>query len=134
APHYVLPCLAFAGILNGFLVVTLSSDSLRTWVRKTLAIAGAVLLILSVNRTLAYTATRTTEMRHAAAEIGALANKRAALGDCVVIGYYRSSVPSYALEFGNGYSHVIHGAALEELYPNTITYHYWLNRFLSFTH
>ena len=52
---------------------------------------------------------------------------------CTVIGYYRSSVPSLALAFGDGFSLSRQGRVLAELYPEAIHYNIFRQRFESWS-
>lgn len=134
APHYILPSLAVTALLNGVLVLLVSSRALRPVARGALAVCGAALLMAGVSRNV----TELNLWLHTVRDIDAgarqLAGKRSEQGDCITIGYYRSSAPGYALAFGSGYADAAHAQTLEELYPEFITYNIFSNQFLSFAH
>jgi hypothetical protein len=54
------------------------------------------------------------------------------LHGCQIIGSYRSSQEVYALSFASDYLARVHGYALEKLYPGTIHYDSFHERFISF--
>ena len=54
------------------------------------------------------------------------------LPGCQVIGSYRSSLEGFALSFASDYSAGVHADALEKLYPGTIHYDRFGQRFVSF--
>jgi len=49
--------------------------------------------------------------------------------ECKIIHYYRTSSISYALNFGNGFARYQYADKLSRLYPDFVSYEYWLRRF-----
>ena len=52
--------------------------------------------------------------------------------DAILVGYYRTSLPGYALAFGNYFAGGRYGPRLRELYPNVLFYDIWRGQFYSF--
>jgi hypothetical protein len=55
-----------------------------------------------------------------------------AMPGCVQVGYYRSSLPMYAIQFANTGAEEQHKVALSRMYPDAIFYDFWAKRFESF--
>lgn len=134
APHYILPCLTITALLNAMLALLVMSSAIRRGARNALVACGAGLLGASVSHNITALNQSMNAGRDAARGIRQLDKKRAELSNCITIGYYRSSLPSFALEFANGYANGSTNEMLEELYPGTITYNIFSNQFLSFAH
>jgi hypothetical protein len=60
-----------------------------------------------------------------------LAKRRA--GDTIIVGYYRSLSPEFALWFANDFSEGIFGKYLQKLYPKALVYNIFNSRFQTFT-
>jgi hypothetical protein len=119
--RYMLPALVICALLNAFLVLWLSSRALPVLWRRSLALAGAILMAggawssgFAVEGWFKEAARNQTDVR-------TLAGVRDASG-CVTIGYYSASTPGYALAFGSEYTVGVHGKILDELYPDFIFY------------
>jgi hypothetical protein len=55
------------------------------------------------------------------------------VGDDLIVGYYRSLSPEFALYFANGFSGGIFGKYLQNLYPRALLYNIFNGRFETFT-
>jgi hypothetical protein len=53
-------------------------------------------------------------------QVAAVAARRDSLGDCRVVGYYRSSAPTFALRLGNDLAGQLQQQALERVYPGQV--------------
>ena len=133
ALHYIVPCLLITAIANAAIVVLLSSDVFRGFIRRGLALFGLLLFLSGI----IYMGSRRIESgrisRAYQNDIEALNKETRNLGDCVWIGSYGSSLKSYALAFGSSFSGGVHGTLLERLYPEAVTYDIFGGTFTSFT-
>jgi hypothetical protein len=120
--HYVLPALMLTVPAHGALVWVLSSIRLDR--RLKIAVAGITLI-------LGYQAGRTNWSRMVwyqgwkaeyHASIAAAAAERAKYPECESIGYFRSSLPTYALSLGNAMSRQTYAGTLEKLNPGQVHY------------
>jgi hypothetical protein len=64
--------------------------------------------------------------------VARLASLSAEKKDCAIAGYYRCSLLSFALAFGNDFAWRIHSQALRLRYPGTIYFNIFDGRFYSF--
>jgi hypothetical protein len=64
--------------------------------------------------------------------IAAVRAVESTLGGCQIIGSYRSSLPEYAISFGSSYSGGVHSGTLKKLYPTTIMYVPFVQKFFYF--
>jgi len=120
--HYAVPALMLTVPANGALVWVLSS--IRVDRRVKIALAGMALI-------LGYETGRANWFRmlwyqgwkaEYHASIAGVAAERAKHPDCEMIGYFRSSLPTFGLSLGNGMSLVTYPDTLEKLYPGQIHY------------
>lgn len=130
--RYTIPAMILTALLNACLILLLSSQALKTAWRALLGGLAAILFLGALIRTpgmvQAWVARK--EVDQAAAQ--QLAEKRREAGDCVEIGFYSASLPSYSLEFASHYSTSIHGIALERIYSDQMTFNRWGGGFVGF--
>jgi hypothetical protein len=132
AARYVLPALLIMPLLNCFLAWLLASgEALNRATRFGIALVGSGLLLASIGSTASRVKQWAVDSREYQAGINKLSAYRLGLGDCMVIGYYTSSVGEYALTFGGEYTEGVHGKVLESIYPDRMFLHG--NRLFSFT-
>ncbi len=131
--HYSLPAALVTIPMNALLILFLLKVPLRRYAR-----AGLIVLAVWVGyetgrhnlfRMKWYATWKQEYKQH----ISALEARRGAEGDCRLIGYYRSSAPTYALAFGNDLSALIQHGPLENVYPGEIhftggRFHHWDHR------
>jgi hypothetical protein len=129
--HYLLPSMVASALTNGLLVLTLVRNMPRGWPQAVSRIAVAA--AMSVGLVLA--ATGNMELiKDGIADVDEARSfeRLTALEQGTVVGYYRSSLPQYALAFGNDFAKDKYDGALRALYPDAVFYSIWLGRFYSF--
>ena len=122
SPRYMVPCLVFTALVNAFVAMALSRRVLAEMPRAVLGLMGAAIFVGGALGTSAMVLVHARKERDYQAAAEELARKRAEMKDCVTIGYYRSSLPGFALNFGNEYSAGVHGEVLKKIYPDLIMY------------
>jgi len=130
--RYLIPALVATALPNAVLLPILRSNRLRTFPRRALS-ASAVALVAT---SLAYSARGVEEARMhslaARAEEFAIAGAIRSLGNCTLVGYYRSAAPGFALAFASEYSEFVHAALLEKIHPGTIVFQRFAGEFVGF--
>ena len=118
--HYILPALLALPLINAAAVELLRNTSLRRALRIGLAIIGVILgyegLRQNYFRFRWYAGWKQSHL----ASLAELAVIRERQPDCLVIGFYRSSAPTFALAFGNWLAQEGNGRTLERVYPGQI--------------
>ena len=131
--RYTVPSLVLACGLNSLVFVSLSAHDVRPAMQR---IAGLVALVI-FGVGIVWTKNRVDQsMLQAHAHVLAadrLAQDRSEHPECFVIGYYRSSLPSFALNFGSEFSAGVHGALLSKLYSDQIAYNKFDGVFWSYS-
>ena len=134
APHYALPAMlltALAGAIFAGLALRRRRESLA-W--SAAGVAFAVLFAAG----LAYSAGRIPgwfeAMQQRRVAEARLESILAPYGRCTVAGIYRSSLPTFALHFGNTFASWRQTRVLSELYPGVVHYHKFLGHFQSFAY
>jgi hypothetical protein len=118
--HYVVPALMLTVPVHGVLVWVLSSIRLSRRVK--IAVVGLALILgyetgrANWHRMLWYQGWK-AEYHESVATIAAERSKHP---DCETIGYFRSSLPTFALSLGNSMSRLTYADALEKLYPGQV--------------
>jgi len=129
--HYMIPAFGLMALIDGCLVALLFSSCWKARQRTILALAGAILMTASFARgswrAYQWGQLGISQQRDAAE----LAQLTSTMSDCVVIGFYRSSVPGYGLAWGSEYAAGANAAAMNEIIPNAIVYNRFQHRFLS---
>jgi hypothetical protein len=128
--HYLLPAMMVCALANGCIVLWADRISQRRLFSATLPIGVASALVLGV-----FAAGKTDYQQAIAlrAYVGeTLAFDQLIPPDAIVVGYYRTSLPGYALAFGNYFAGDRYGSRLRELYPNVLFYDIWRGQFYSF--
>ncbi len=127
AAHYSLPALALLPLL----VAAVVASTRRRTGRRTLAIPMAVLVLVAAG--VVHNAWRigrwTFALRRIQHEIWAQEQLLASRPDCLAAGVYRSSLPGFALHFGNFSSDWRHIRPLEKLYPEEIHFQVFSGNF-----
>jgi len=131
--RYTVPGLVLACGLNSFVFVFLSGLDIRPAIQRAVGLAALVIFGVGI----VWTINRVDQiMLQAHAHVLAadrLAQDRSEHPDCLVIGYYRSSLPSFALNFGSEFSKGVHGALLSKLYSDEIAYNKFDGVFWSYS-
>jgi hypothetical protein len=130
--HYLIPSQVFMGFMTA-VVMTHCAGAARPKFR---VAAGAVLAavgfvgLLGSQRFLSRWLVETAKYR---ADVATLLNVANSTPGCVQIGYYRSSLPLYAIQYGNIFSEWHHKEVLSRMYPDAILFDFWTKRFESFS-
>lgn len=121
AAHYIVPTVNLLGVLCFF--------ACQAWLIKEGIMMRAVLILLILLNT-GSSLWAGTKLAGINAENQAFSKKAySEYGNCVVCGYYRSSSPAFALQFGDeNQGHLAYVDVLKKMYPDTVFYHYW-NRY-----
>lgn len=120
APRYLVPSLVIPGLLNAFLVLLYASPTFGGGLRIVLASCGAALFVANLWTSAHRLKAWTLEHRQYQEEVKQLDQRRQALGDCTVIGYYTTGAGQYPLALASDFSGGIHGKMLETLYSDLI--------------
>ena len=132
APHYALPAMLLAALLNTILAAWLLRRAAAS--RPMRAAAAAFCLVFVAG--LAWSAWRIPGWFAARAAERAkelrLERILARFPDCRITGIYRSSLPVFALHFGNEFAAVRQQRILSALYPDTIHYARFIHHFKGF--
>jgi hypothetical protein len=131
-PRYLLPALVATTLPNAALLRFLDLGRLRDGARWSLAIGGGALVAASLAAAAVGLAETVESNRAFRADVHDLAQARQRLGDCLTIGYYRSSAGNYAMHFGSGYAAGTHAAILGRLHPGSLSYQRWSAKFIGF--
>lgn len=123
AVRYLVPALVLTALLNGFLVVLLTSSVFRPRLKIPLALCGVMLLMSSWWISIPGLKDWAMALRQYQDEVSQLAETRRGFGDCTVIGYYAGSAGHYALALGSLYTRGVHGEVLSRLYPGSFAFH-----------
>jgi hypothetical protein len=133
ARHYLLPSLIVACLVNTALVGLFGSGKLSR--RERVAFLSPLVLIGCGG--IVYTALRLQTWFWTAAKyrenVRILIGQRQKMTECIKIGYFRSSLPTYALSYGDGYSSGEQRRTLAELYPDAINFNLFNGQFTSFS-
>jgi hypothetical protein len=126
APHYIVPALMLTPIvIAGITALLLKSTVLHRSLRAALAVALAALvasgLLYNGYRLRSWSA-QFESYRSELARTERAAQAKIEGSDCLRVGYYRSSLPEFALSFGSDLSGRSQGSVLEELYPDAVYY------------
>lgn len=130
ASQYILPVLLIPAFVGAMLSARFLRASERRKSAVIMAIGGTAILLLGMIRTAAAVDNWVASMREYRQEIRRIA--MAGPRNCMRIGFYRSSLPSFALAFGNEWSGLVHGSMLNVLYPDTLAYNLFLDKFLTY--
>jgi hypothetical protein len=133
ASHYTLPAMVLACGLNGFLFVSLRNLKMPRKKLYLIALAAAAIFAVGLIGSRIPVRNSLQSARDRGAEAQRLEQQRASHTQCVVIGYYRSSVPSFALNFGSEYSAWVHGSLLTKLYSDQVSYNRFGGGFWSYS-
>ncbi|HEY4932724.1 MAG TPA: hypothetical protein VII95_06915, partial [Terriglobales bacterium] len=118
--RYIVPVLVVPAFAVAILIDVSLNVRPRHWPAALIVGIGGVLLALGLVRS-ALTVDEWVATRNAYREEVrniALAGPK----DCLRMGFYPSSLPSFALEFGNAWSGGVHAPILQSLYPRTLLF------------
>ena len=120
--HYILPAVMITVLLNASLVHLFQTVPLHRQFK--IALVGAGLLLGYEGLQHSYKRVRWYEgwKQQYKEQIAEVSAKREEMTGCVSIGYFRSSLPTFALSLGNEFSGFKQREALSELYPGAIQY------------
>jgi len=133
APHYPLPAMALIPFTNSFLAASFRSRLGTLGTGRAAMAAVLVLLLGGLAASAGQMANWLRIKQFATGEIRKLARMRSEMGDCRIAGQYRSSLPAFALSFGNHFSNRFHEEELTDLYPDVSNYNLETGRFETFT-
>ncbi len=135
-PHpqvrYMLPAMVICALPNAFIVLWLSSTALPVAMKRSLAVAGMILMLYGFWSSQSEVSSWITAAKENQVAVQTLAEVRRDAKGCVTIGYYKSSSPGYALAYGDDSARGVQGKILEELYPNLIFYDKFAGEFRGF--
>jgi hypothetical protein len=130
--RYLLPSFVLISLVNASIVVLLTQINRRT-IRNILVIAGIIIMVFGFISNFIFINNWLTTWHKYTANIRQLATARRTISNCLTISYYRSSIPEYALAFGNAFADYFFNAQLSELYPNDfLFYNIGSSKFYSF--
>ena len=125
--HYLVPSIALAVYVNAVIAYLFFSD----FKSKKLFNLFIIIIIAAIG----YNGYRLTGWFYAKQnyneKVRLLLNAVDSMPDSIKVGFYRSSLPSYALVFGNSFSGTFCGA-LMGVYPDVVSYNIWYKQFYSF--
>ena len=132
APHYIVPALLAPCVVNGVITATILRAASQRWRNAIHLVLVAIFAgILYYNAPRVSAAIRSAERYRDEAQ--ALAKTPEALRGCRFVGMYRSSLPTYALSFGNEFANFRQGPVLQQLYPDSVNYNIFAHKFYSIT-
>jgi len=132
ASHYALPAMLLVTLLGAIFagLALQRSRTSRLWQ------AGGLLFALLLTAGLGYSLQRIPKwffaLEQQNAEEARLREILASFEGCTVAGVYRSSLPVFALNFGNNFAAWRQQRVLSELYPGAVHYHDFVHRFQDF--
>lgn len=118
--HYILPALLVTPLLNVAAVELMRKASLARTLRIGLAVIGVLLGYEGLRQNYFRLHWYAGWKQNHLASLAELTAIRERQPDCLVIGYYRSSAPTFALAFGNWLAQEGNGKTLERVYPGQI--------------
>jgi hypothetical protein len=129
--HYLLPSMVACGLTNAVLILALVRNVPKglALVMSRAVVAGAISIAVMFA---AREGIELTSARIADAEEALRFERVIALKEASVVAYYRSSLPQYALAFGNDFAKARYNGALSALYPDAVFYSIWAGQFYSF--
>ncbi len=132
APHYIVPVLTVTALLNAsiFSCYVLGASKV-VGVSQTVAVAFGFILAGSASYGFCRALIWVAEQGAYVDSVKALLLKDNDLRPCEIIGMYRSSVPEFALTFGDSFAAAAQGGVLQELHPNLIAFNIYTGQFLS---
>ena len=132
-PRYMLPAMALMLMMNSLLFLWIRSAEPSSSIRIPLAILAAAIFLGGIGNTIIELPRWAQHWQLYTEEAHKLDADRKAQGDCMSIGYYSSSLPSFSLAFGSEYSGAIHGRMLKRLYSDQIHFNRFGGGFRSFS-
>ena len=120
--HYILPAIMLMGLLNAAAVFLLQHMPRHAALRVLLAALGLWCGYEGLRYNYVRMGWYADSKAQARQNRAALAATRAAQGDCLSIGYYRSSAPTYSHAFGLSLSGGRQQKALEAVHPGGVHY------------
>ncbi len=133
AARYILPALVVPALVNAALSAEISHTVIRQRRRISLVLTGSAIVLGCFLFNLRRIGSWITEMQRYRDEVSELTRVARQMDGCRVIGMYSSSVPTFALNFGNAYANFVHGKMLQELYPDALAFSNSTHNFYSFT-
>ncbi len=134
APQYNLPALVLTAFINALAVAILLRYSSSALVRSLILAGIFAALTFGLTYSLRRLGAWTDILNNYREEVNLLATK---IGGAIRVPAHRdarSSVPTYALSFGNDFSGGRQASVLEGLYPDVVSYNIFVGQFLSFKH
>ena len=128
--HYLLPSMVLSCIMNAGLIYVLLNDEQQRHKLFSMVFV-IVLLIACVFNGIRVKAWMEENKQYASSTADLLAKVRN-IDHSYEVGFYRSSLPQYALAFGNAFAGLLYGKELSKLYPNIIFYQKWQDFFYTF--
>ncbi|MCI5207546.1 MAG: hypothetical protein D3910_01855 [Candidatus Electrothrix sp. ATG2] len=126
APHYIVPTIAFSGFFVFISIFYFSWKKINFLIFFVFIIGS--LLLFKYNKQ-----TESKLLRHKIIHSDySWLQERSQKHDCRLVSYYRSSLPEYALLFGNDFSRRVYGEKLMAIYPENLSYNIWEKKFYNF--
>ena len=120
ASHYMVPTVNFLGLLCFF--------AGQIWPVKEFFL-GAILVVFTVFNMTFVSTTATKLSRMSTENYNFFKKVYSDYKDAIVCGFYRSSSPAFAMQFGDeNQGRLAYVDVLQKVYPNTVFFHYW-NRY-----
>ena len=133
AAHYLLPTLAITPLVNAAIVDLFGEFRIPIGLKLAAAAAGLLLCIYAGSRNFHRMEVWISGTQNYREEIRQIEELYAESGKCRLVGLYRSSLPTFALDFGNGFSGRKQSGVLDKLYPNVVNYNIFFGEFQSFS-
>jgi len=130
--HYLLPSLVITGLMNAAVVALLQRPEAG---RGRIFLGALVLLVVGYGLNLNYLRMRASvgnARRYRDTQVRLIKELDSTLRECQRVGYYRSSLPEYALAFGDYWSGEVHHEELKRMYPKALFYEIGRKCFYSF--
>jgi hypothetical protein len=131
-PHYMVPSLVFVCFLNAVLVARYRFSRLRRLAQLGVLLLGSVAIYAGLVHSLEAVNMWSAGTRKDRQDMNVLSAQLNAMAGCLQVGYYTTSLPLYALYWGNTQAGGHHAEVLTELYPGVLAYDYMAGRFYSF--
>jgi hypothetical protein len=131
AAQYIVPVLLLPALAAALLIATYVELKPRGLAAALILVLGGVILVCGMARS-ALAVSRWTETRNSYREEVRKIMLESRRGDCVTAGFYRSSLPVYALEFGNIWAGGAYTTLLQSLFPKALTFDIFSGHFSFF--
>ena len=125
--HYMLPSMVATGLMNaGLVYYFLKVDHGR---RALISFSLIAFLLVAFSYNILRVKSWVGENQAYAQASHELLSKIGTFKGSIKVGFYRSSLPGYAMAFGDEFAGGYYGGELDSFYPDTIFYNIWWKKF-----